>query len=41
MVSSDRELDTATSALGLGLLPPEGMSLRQWLELVRQRITAA
>lgn len=40
MVSSDQELDTATTALGLDLLPPEGMSLRQWLELIRQRITA-
>lgn len=41
MVSSDEELDTATTALGLDLLPPEGTSLRQWLELIRRRITAA
>ncbi|WP_369271800.1 contact-dependent growth inhibition system immunity protein [Streptomyces sp. R11] len=41
MVSSDQELDTATTALGLDLLPPEGTSLRQWLELIRRRITAA
>ncbi|MFE6172912.1 contact-dependent growth inhibition system immunity protein [Streptomyces sp. NPDC056464] len=38
MVPSDEELDTATTALGLDLLPPKGMSLRQWLELIRQRI---
>ncbi|MGN9760839.1 contact-dependent growth inhibition system immunity protein [Streptomyces sp. SD31] len=41
MVSSDQELHTATTALGLDLLPPEGMSLRQWLELIHQRIAAA
>ncbi len=41
IVSSDEELHTAATALGLDLLPPEGMSLRQWLELVRHRITAA
>ncbi|MGW5468127.1 contact-dependent growth inhibition system immunity protein [Streptomyces chartreusis] len=41
MVSSDQELDTATTALGLDLLPPQGTSLRQWLELIRRRITAA
>lgn len=41
MASSDQELDTATTALGLDLLPPQGMSLAQWLELIRQRITAA
>ncbi|MFJ8538833.1 contact-dependent growth inhibition system immunity protein [Streptomyces sp. NPDC093591] len=40
MVSSDQELGTAATALGLDLLPPEGMSLRQWLELIRRRITA-
>jgi hypothetical protein len=39
MVSSDQDLDTATTALGLDLLPPEGKSLRQWLELIRQRVT--
>ncbi|MFE7170955.1 contact-dependent growth inhibition system immunity protein [Streptomyces sp. NPDC057616] len=38
MVSSEQELDTAATALGLDLLPPEGMSLRQWLELIRHRI---
>ncbi|MGI5373769.1 contact-dependent growth inhibition system immunity protein [Streptomyces sp. CA-251387] len=41
MVSSDQELDTAATALGLDLLPPQGMSLRQWLELIRNRIAAA
>ncbi|MFF0735535.1 contact-dependent growth inhibition system immunity protein [Streptomyces chartreusis] len=41
MVSSDQELDTATTALGLDLLPPQGTSLRQWLELIRRRITVA
>ncbi|MFI7872530.1 contact-dependent growth inhibition system immunity protein [Streptomyces salinarius] len=41
MVSSDRELRAATSALGLDLLPPRGMSLRKWLEAIRRRITAA
>ncbi|MGW2829134.1 contact-dependent growth inhibition system immunity protein [Streptomyces sp. NPDC001286] len=40
MVSSEQELHTAANALGLGLLPPEGMSLRQWLETIRRRITA-
>ncbi|MFI6440002.1 contact-dependent growth inhibition system immunity protein [Streptomyces sp. NPDC050759] len=40
MVSSDQELDTAATALGLDLLPPDGMSLRQWLELIRHRIAA-
>lgn len=38
MVTSDQELHTATTALGLGLLPPDGMSLRQWLEHIRHRI---
>jgi len=41
MVSSDQELHTATTALGLSLLPPQGMSLRQWLEMIRDRIAAA
>ncbi|MEU1251859.1 contact-dependent growth inhibition system immunity protein [Streptomyces chartreusis] len=41
MVSSDQELDTATTALGLDLLPPQGTSLRQWLDLIRRRITVA
>lgn len=41
MVSSDQELDTATTALGLDLLPPHGTSLRRWLELIRRRITVA
>lgn len=41
MVSSEQELDTAATALGLDLLPPQGMSLRQWLELIRNRIAAA
>jgi hypothetical protein len=41
VVSSDEELHTAATALGLDLLPPEGMSLRQWLELIRHRIAAA
>ncbi|WP_369170222.1 contact-dependent growth inhibition system immunity protein [Streptomyces sp. R28] len=40
MVTSDEELHTATTALGLDLLPPDGMSLRQWLELMRQKVTA-
>ncbi|MFE1589832.1 contact-dependent growth inhibition system immunity protein [Streptomyces sp. NPDC058737] len=40
MVSSDGELRAATSALGLDLLPPRGMSLRKWLESIRRRITA-
>jgi len=38
MASSDQELHTAASALGLALLPPHGLSLRQWLELVHRRI---
>ncbi|WP_369387197.1 contact-dependent growth inhibition system immunity protein [Streptomyces sp. CG1] len=41
MVSSDQELHTAAAALGLDLLPPQGMSLRQWLELIRHRIATA
>jgi hypothetical protein len=41
MASSDQELHTAANALGLGLLPPQGLSLRQWLELIRQRVAAA
>ncbi|MGY0069247.1 contact-dependent growth inhibition system immunity protein [Streptomyces sp. QTS137] len=41
MVSSDQELHTAAAALGLDLLPPRGMSLRQWLESLPQRIAAA
>ena len=41
MVSSDQELHTATTALGLGLLPPQGLSLRQWLELIRDRVATA
>ncbi|MEF9905831.1 contact-dependent growth inhibition system immunity protein [Streptomyces sp. P9-A2] len=40
-VSSDQELHTAATALGLDLLPPQGMSLRQWLESIRRRIAAA
>nr|WP_275407841.1 contact-dependent growth inhibition system immunity protein [Streptomyces coelicoflavus] len=40
-VSSDQELRTATSAVGLDLLPPRGMSLREWLESIRRRIAAA
>ncbi|MFI6661339.1 contact-dependent growth inhibition system immunity protein [Streptomyces sp. NPDC050523] len=41
MVSSDDELDTATTALGLDLLPPQGLPLREWLQQIRQRIAAA
>lgn len=41
MVSSGKELETAATALGLDLLPPKGMSLRQWLELIRRRIATA
>lgn len=41
MVFSDQELHTAATALGLDLLPPHGMSLRQWLERIHQRIAAA
>ncbi|MEV6998630.1 contact-dependent growth inhibition system immunity protein [Streptomyces sp. NPDC093982] len=41
MVASDQELHTATTALGLDLLPPDETSLRQWLELIRRRITTA
>ncbi|WP_121749490.1 contact-dependent growth inhibition system immunity protein [Streptomyces sp. E2N166] len=41
MMSSDQELRTATTALGLDLLPPRGMSLRKWLESIRRRIAAA
>ncbi|MFI6008169.1 contact-dependent growth inhibition system immunity protein [Streptomyces sp. NPDC051243] len=41
MVSSDEELHTGTTELGLDLLPPQGMTLRQWLELIRQRIAGA
>ncbi|CAM5543219.1 hypothetical protein SROCM77S_04870 [Streptomyces rochei] len=37
-VSSEQELRTAATALGLDLLPPRGMSLREWLESVRRRI---
>ncbi|MCX4881059.1 contact-dependent growth inhibition system immunity protein [Streptomyces sp. NBC_00847] len=40
-VSSDDELHTATTALGLDLLPPQGLSVRQWLEMIRQRVAAA
>ncbi|MFD0249391.1 contact-dependent growth inhibition system immunity protein [Streptomyces sp. NPDC127113] len=40
MVSSEQELRTATTALGLDLLPPQGMSLRKWLESIRRSITA-
>ncbi|MGW3862839.1 contact-dependent growth inhibition system immunity protein [Streptomyces sp. NPDC005047] len=40
MVASDQELSTATTALGLDLLPPRGTSLREWLESVRRRIDA-
>ncbi|MFF7333640.1 contact-dependent growth inhibition system immunity protein [Streptomyces sp. NPDC090306] len=38
MVTSDRELARAASALGLALLPPDGMTLRQWLQTVREKI---
>lgn len=38
MVAADEELRTAASALGLDLLPPEGTSLRQWLEIMGRRI---
>ncbi|MFE1752597.1 contact-dependent growth inhibition system immunity protein [Streptomyces anandii] len=41
MVSSDEELRIAATALGLDLLPPQGMSLREWLEAVRHTIAAA
>ncbi|WP_026151259.1 contact-dependent growth inhibition system immunity protein [Streptomyces prunicolor] len=41
MVSSDQELHTAATALGLDLLPPQGMALRQWLELIQHRIAGA
>ncbi|MFD5009233.1 contact-dependent growth inhibition system immunity protein [Streptomyces chartreusis] len=41
MVPSEEELHTATTALGLDLLPPQGTSLREWLELIRRRITVA
>ena len=41
MVSSDQELETATTALGLDLLPPQGMTLRQWLEFVQNRVATA
>ncbi|MCX5060178.1 contact-dependent growth inhibition system immunity protein [Streptomyces sp. NBC_00201] len=41
MASSDQELDTATEALGLDLLPPQGMSLRQWLEMICRRVASA
>ncbi|MFR0352830.1 contact-dependent growth inhibition system immunity protein [Streptomyces sediminimaris] len=41
MVSSDEELHTATTALGLDLLPPDGLSHREWLQQIRRRITAA
>ncbi|MGW6788054.1 hypothetical protein [Streptomyces chartreusis] len=37
----ESQLDTATTALGLDLLPPQGTSLRQWLELIRRRINVA
>ncbi|MFG3248313.1 contact-dependent growth inhibition system immunity protein [Streptomyces sp. NPDC048187] len=40
-VSSEQELRTATTALGLDLLPPRGMSLKEWLETVRHRIAAS
>ncbi|MEU6257804.1 contact-dependent growth inhibition system immunity protein [Streptomyces sp. NPDC047043] len=41
VVSSDQELETAARALGLDILPPQAMSLRQWLELVRNRVGTA
>jgi hypothetical protein len=40
-VPSEQELNTATTALGLDLLPPHGLSLREWLESIRRRISAA
>jgi hypothetical protein len=41
MVSSDQELRTATTALGLDLLPPRGTPLRTWLDSIRRRISEA
>lgn len=41
IVVSDEELDQASDALGLGLLPPAGTTLRQWLENIRYRIASA
>ncbi|MEV8596628.1 contact-dependent growth inhibition system immunity protein [Streptomyces sp. NPDC052012] len=38
LVDSDQELKQATHILGLELLPPRGMTLRRWLEGMRQRI---
>ncbi|MFF4802759.1 contact-dependent growth inhibition system immunity protein [Streptomyces sp. NPDC001351] len=40
IVRSDEELEQATDALGLELLPPKGTNLRQWLESMRHRMTA-
>lgn len=40
IVRSDQELDQASDALGLELLPPTGTTLRQWLENMRYRITS-
>lgn len=39
MAVSAEELSSATAALGLYHGPPEGVPLRQWLELVRRGIT--
>ncbi|MEU5752593.1 contact-dependent growth inhibition system immunity protein [Streptomyces sp. NPDC047829] len=39
MVSSDQELITAGTALGLDVLPPRGTTLRTWLESVSRRIS--
>ncbi|EPD54750.1 contact-dependent growth inhibition system immunity protein [Streptomyces sp. HGB0020] len=39
MVPSEQELDSVTSILGLGYRPPQGMTHRQWLQQIRQRLS--
>jgi hypothetical protein len=38
VIASDQELERATDALGIEVLPPQDMTLRQWLEAVRTRL---
>lgn len=40
IVHSDQELEQAVTALGSYVLPPADMTLRQWLESMRHRITS-
>jgi hypothetical protein len=38
IVPSEEQLNLATKAIGLEILPPTGKSLKQWLEIMRARI---